>query len=267
MKEEEYLSFITNEDLFSAIEKLYNCYLGTKKEVTLAQFYNNKIDPIKLLFDTKFLERTIEETIEIEMLRKNDRTISNAIGTFNEELAGAIKGYKRFSPGTGYDIKSDDNSFYADIKNKHNTVTGTHNESLYKKLEGFLYMSDDLESKAYYAQIIANKTMKKPWVYKKTKPKKEGEKQEYIEYKNPRVYKISADELYKEMTGIDDAFKQLCEALPIAINDFLKDKDKTVVEESKVVQLITKEAEEKEVTIIQELFNNTFSTYIGFPIK
>ena len=49
-----YVSFISDEHLISCIEKLYNVYERAKSEFTLNKFYENQIDPIKLMFDMNF---------------------------------------------------------------------------------------------------------------------------------------------------------------------------------------------------------------------
>src|SRR5699024_10113696 len=82
-------------------------------------FTANQIDPIKFIFDKNILNQSDEEKIKSEITRKIDKTITNAIGDFHEDLLGKIKGYKKYLVGYGYDIKDDDNSLYVDIKNKN----------------------------------------------------------------------------------------------------------------------------------------------------
>lgn len=251
----EYLSFISNEDLMDAISNLHFAYESTMKTTTTKDFYKNKVDPIKLLFDTKFNYREIEETIELEIVRKKDKTISNAIGTFHEEILGSIEGFKQFTVGHGYDIKSDDDSFFADVKNKHNTVKGSNLKDLYQELETYIKASGNPKAKAYWVQIIAMNSFNEPWRIPINK------------LNNPNIYKISADRLYQLMTGIDDSFKQLCAVLPVVIDDYLKTKEKITKAENIIVEELTKEAKANNTSLILELFNQTFGCYIGFPIK
>lgn len=251
----KYLDFISDEDLLNAIDKLYNVYKKAHSEVTIKDFYKNKIDPIKLLFDQKFLGQDIEDVINLEIIRKKDKTISNGIGEFHEMLLGSIEGYSQYDVGSGYDIKADDNSVYIDVKNKHNTVKGSNLPNLYDDLIKYVDESDNEEARAYWAQIIANGSFNEPWIIEK-----HGKK-------DPRVFKISADQLYSLMTGIDDAFKQLCMQLPIAINDFLEGKDPIGGTENTVYLDLQEHATENNTNIVTELFNKTFDLYIGFPIK
>src|SRR5699024_2494719 len=129
-----------------------------KKELTLKKFHNNMLDPIKFTFDMKFLGQTSEEKIKAEIERKIDKSVSNAIGNFHERLLGGIEGLKHYPVGAGYDVKSEDNLIYADVKNKHNTVKGDNLRDLYTKLEGFVADENIQNEKAYWVQIIAPKS-------------------------------------------------------------------------------------------------------------
>lgn len=251
----KYLSFISDENLIRAVEKLHDTYLKTQKEMTLKQFYENKIDPIKILFDMEFLGHSIEDIVNLEIIRKNDKSISNAIGDFHETLLGSIKGFKKYPVGFGYDIKADDDSIYIDLKNKHNTVKGSNLPDLYNELVSYIESSSNIDAKAYYAQIIAKKSIHENWkIINKN-------------LQHPKVYKISADQLYKLLTGVEDAFKQVCVVLPDVIRDYLREKPLNQKTENKIYQDLCESAEKNETSVIDELFNKTFDCYIGFPIE
>ncbi len=252
-----YLEFISDEDLVKAVTKLKKVYERTKESTTEEDFYKNQIDPIKLLFDTKFNTKDIKKTIELEIIRKKDKTISNAIGEFHEQLLGSIKGYEKLPVGLGYDIKAKDNSLYADIKNKHNTVKGLNLKDLYADLEEYVANSENEDAKAYWVQIIAEnkKSFNEQWKIPKHN------------LDNESIYKISADQFYKLLTGKDDAFKRVCEVLPTVIDDILQDEEAVVLEDSNIVEKLTESAKINNTSIMLELFNKTFSAYLEFPIK
>lgn len=119
-----YLDFITDEDLFECIDILYSGYRKALAVKNIEDFMENRIDPIKFLFDTQIMEIPIKEYIERELIRQSDRSISNYIGDFHENLLGKIKGYEKRGRGKSIDIQSLDGKLIADIKNKHNTVKG-----------------------------------------------------------------------------------------------------------------------------------------------
>lgn len=128
-----YLSYISDEHLFKCIDRIYKSYLRAKRNISKSKFYSNKIDTIKLTFDEKFNQKSQKQVIEYEILRQIDKSINNSIGTFHEQILGGIRGFE-LGNLSGFDIKATDNSLFADIKNKHNTVNSSSAESLFQKL-------------------------------------------------------------------------------------------------------------------------------------
>lgn len=252
-----YVSFISDEYLLSCIENLYNAYETTKDEFTLKQFYKNQIDPIKLLFDMNFFGLSEEELITREIQRKIDKSITNKIGKFHEELLGGIDGYKKHAVGNGFDITDDQcKLLFADIKNKHNTVKGSDLVKLYSSLEE--YIENNLGSKAYWVQIISDgDSFDEQWILtsKGTTKNTTG------------VHKISADKFYALLTGDCNAFAKLCSALPIALKDFLKTKNlKPTASNINVYKKICERCISNDVSLIIQLMNDTFANYTSFPI-
>lgn len=205
----KYLSFITDEHLLSCISDLHNAYLKAKNNITKKSFYSNKVDTIKLTFDAKFNDIDEEKLIQAEILRQIDKSINNSIGTFHEQILGGVKGYES---GTlsGYDIKATDNTLFADIKNKHNTLNSSAAEALFQKLAR--YADDYKKAKCYWVQILAKGSFCELW---------SGDINGK-EYSHSRVYKISGDKFYALLSGQEDALFQLYKVLPEAIQDYLK---------------------------------------------
>src|SRR5699024_3380277 len=86
--ENKYVDFITDEHFLKCIENLHHSYLRAKADVSKKKFYSNKIDTIKLTFDSKFNKIDEESIIEVEILRQIDKSINNSIGTFHEQILG-----------------------------------------------------------------------------------------------------------------------------------------------------------------------------------
>ena len=101
----KYVNFISDEHFLNCIENLHSSYVKAKEKITKKKFYNNKIDTIKLTFDTKFNSIDEESIIETEILRQIDKSINNSIGTFHEQILGGIKGFE-VGKLSGFDIKS-----------------------------------------------------------------------------------------------------------------------------------------------------------------
>ena len=117
----KYTNFISDEHLLDCIANLHKAYLKAKNNITKRNFYSNKVDTIKLTFDAKFNSIDEENLIQAEILRQIDKSINNSIGTFHEQILGGINGFE-VGNLSGFDIKAKDDTLFADIKNKHNTM-------------------------------------------------------------------------------------------------------------------------------------------------
>lgn len=252
-----YVDFISNEDFEEVVRSLIEKYEKTKDEMSYKKFTANQIDPIKFTFDKNILDQSDEEKIKSEITRKIDKTITNAIGDFHEDLLGKIKGYKKYPVGYGYDIKADDNSLYADIKNKHNTVKGSDLKNLYKNLESYIQESENPNAKAYWVQIISNgKSFNQNWNIPKE------------DLNNPNIFKISGDKFYELLTGKKNAFYDMCIALPKVINKVKNENQyKKMAQNTQIINDLKATSENKNIDITTQIFNETFKHYNGFPIK
>ncbi len=90
----KYVDFISDEHLVACIANLHKSYLKAKKNITKDSFYSNKVDTIKLTFDSRFNNVDEESLIQAEVLRQIDKSINNSIGTFHEQILGGIEGFE-----------------------------------------------------------------------------------------------------------------------------------------------------------------------------
>ncbi|WP_461532295.1 Eco47II family restriction endonuclease [Sinomicrobium sp.] len=248
----KYLNFISDNHLLNCIENLHKSYLSAKSEINKKQFYKNKIDTIKLTFDAKFNNINEEDLIQSEILRQIDKSINNSIGTFHEQILGGITGYEMGNL-SGFDIKANDDTLFADIKNKHNTMNSSSAEALFQKLAR--YANDYKKAKCYWVQILAKNSFNEHW---------QGEINGK-EYSHSRVFKISGDQFYALLSGQDDALFQLYKVLPKAINDYLKSVEKDDnIKENSALDEITSETEQSKRSILDQITFENYSYYLGF---
>ncbi len=184
----QYLQYISDEHLMQCVSTLYDAYVKAKSNISKKKFYKNKVDTFKLTFDASFNSISESDLIKSEINRQIDKSINNSIGTFHEQILGGIEGYE-IGNLSGYDIKAKDNTLFADIKNKHNTMNSSSSESLFQKLAH--YADTHKKSKCYWVQILATKSFVQKW---------SGEINGK-EYSHSRVYKISGDQFYKLLSG------------------------------------------------------------------
>lgn len=246
-----YLSYISDEHLFTCIDNLHNSYLKAKANITKSKFYKNKIDTIKLTFDSSFNNLDEETLIKTEITRQIDKSINNSIGTFHEEILGGIKGFEKESL-SGFDIKATNNTLFADIKNKHNTMNSSSAESLFQKLAH--YADTYKKANCYWVQILAKSSFNENW-----KGEINGK-----EYSHSRVYKISGDQFYKLLSGNENALFELYQILPLAISRFLKQKTTSYETENSALQEISKSANNSKRKILDEITFENFNYYFGF---
>ena len=246
-----YLSFISDEHLLSCIENLHSSYLKAKANVSKAKFYKNKIDTIKLTFDAKFNDLDEETLIKTEINRQIDKSINNSIGTFHEQILGGITGFEMGNL-SGFDIKATDETLFADIKNKHNTMNSSSAESLFQKLAK--YADTYKQAKCYWVQVLAKNSFNERWF---------GEINGK-EYSHSRVYKISGDQFYKLLTGKDTAFFELYQILPKAISDYLSKQVVERLQSNSALEEITISSKESKRSILDEITFENYSYYLGF---
>lgn len=248
----KYVNFVSDEHLLKCVENLHNSYIKAKNNISKKSFYSNKVDTIKLTFDSKFNDINEEDLIQSEILRQIDKSINNSIGTFHEQVLGEIEGYE-VGNLSGFDIKASDDSLFADIKNKHNTMNSSSAEALFQKLAR--YADDYKKAKCYWVQILAKGSFNELW-----KGEINGK-----EYSHSRVFKISGDQFYALLSGKDDALFQLYKALPNAIEDYLKSiESDNSVKENSALEEITSETEKSKRSIIDQITFENFSYYLGF---
>lgn len=248
----KYLDYISDEHFLDCVANLHKAYLKAKNNITKKNFYTNKVDTIKLTFDAKFNDIDEESLIQAEILRQIDKSINNSIGTFHEQILGGIKGFE-IGNLSGYDIKAKDNTLFADIKNKHNTMNSSSAEALFQKLSK--YADENKKAKCYWVQVLAKSSFCELW-----KGEINGK-----EYSHSRVYKISGDQFYSLLSGKENAFFQLYRNLPIAVKDYLNSVEKSQsAQENSALDEIKKETKTSKRTILDQITFENYSYYLGF---
>ncbi len=248
----KYVDFISDAHLLACVGHLHGAYVRAKGKVSKRSLYTNKVDTIKLTFDAKFNDMDEARIIETEILRQIDKSINNSIGTFHEQILGGISGFE-VGKKSGFDIKAKDNTLFADIKNKHNTMNSSAAESLFQKLAR--YADTYKQAKCYWVQILAKGSFNDKW---------EGEINGK-EYSHSRVHKISGDQFYALLTGQPTAFYDLYQALPAAITDFLAQSDHQRSSlKSSALKDVKLAAKQNERTILDQITFENYSYYLGF---
>lgn len=203
----------------------------------------------------KFNEINENDYIKAEINRQVDKTISNAIGDFHQKLLGCIEGMNDLGVGNGCDLVNDEQTIFAELKNKHNTMNSSSSEATIQKLIHFA--DEHPDANCYLIQIIAKKSINELW--------RGTFNNKY--YEHPRVRKISGDKFYELVTGIPDAFHKLCTVLPQATKDYLESLNITTqgkTDSSFVFNELNTTAQQNNKTLIEQIMTDNFNTYNGF---
>ena len=238
------LHFISNENLYKHVYETVSNY---SFEMDLKKFNKNLIDPIKLTFDAIVYEQSIESTIENEVLRQLDKTNSNLIGYFHQNI------FRFFSddwyvPSQGYDIENTKEKIYVEMKNKHNTMNSSSSAKTYMRFQNTIIQ--DNEAKCFLVEIIAKNSQNIPWVITLDNVRQPS---------NENIRRVSVDKFYEIVTKDKFAFQKLCSILPEVIKDVVnniktREKNNSVFEE---LQSLSSD-------LLTSIYMLSFEKYEGF---
>lgn len=250
----KYVSYLNDNVLFTAIDKLYLTYLKSYAEKSWAQVKKNTLDPFKFLFDTSFLfSGDAEEEVANEIVRQNDKTINNAVGDFHQFIIASLPDYIDVGSEYSCDVRNKDKTVFAEIKNKHNTMNARSKLAVFNALETI--SATNKKAICYLVVIVTKDSFDEIWSFTVDKSVK----------RNERVHRISADKFYAIATGKPSAFKELCANLPRAIDDYLSSKTKkSDLGKSKSVKAYKSvEAESRKVgkSVPEVVFDTTFKKH------
>lgn len=243
------LNFIDRENFKKHVSNTIQTYDDTLKSINLQSFNSNIIDPIKLTFDSKVYRKTIEEVIDNELVRQRDKTNTNAIGYFHQNLFKYIANCE--VPNVGFDViytRLNGSKVYVEMKNKHNTMNSSAAQKTFLKMTTQLLNDDNCD--CYLVEIIAKKSQNIIW----------NVSLDYEKVSNEHIKRVSIDKFYEEVTGDKDAFYKICKQLPIIIDEIIAENDEFVVEDDTVIS----ELRSKNPDILKSLYMLAFSTYEGF---
>lgn len=268
------LTFISEKDFEDHVQATIQKYGDKLESFDLRRFNKNIVDPVKLIFDKTVYRATWEETISNEIFRQRDKANNNDIGYFHQRIFQYMD--KCHVPANGNEggwdviykdpdgIKMPDGSIvhtiYVEMKNKHNTMNSSAAGKTFIKMQDQLLNDDDCA--CFLVEAIAKKSQNIKWETTVDK-KKVGHK---------LIRRVSMDRFYAIVTGQEDAFYQICMALPDVIQKVVEGKganlapNDTVFEELQAIANETGMAN-NDLAMAMAIYMLGFSTYAGFLPK
>ncbi len=130
-----YLSYISDEKLIQhtkhLLELAYQARISASKH-----FAKNVIDPFSPIFEMSAFNVGHSDWKTSELQRQSQKTLSNGLGKFHQNIIASIDGWDDLKNEGVFDVWNSDLKIIAEIKNKHNTVTGSKLIDVYNDLAG-----------------------------------------------------------------------------------------------------------------------------------
>ena len=249
---EYHIDFIDQSDFEQHVAKTIKEYDKTLNKIDLKKFNANIIDPIKLTFDQALFRKSWKEIIEFEIQRQRDKTNTNIIGYFHQNMFKLIKNCE--IPKEGFDIifhQGDGTKICVEMKNKHNTMNANSSQKTYINMQSHLLKHPT--DKCYLVEVLAPKSRNITWDISVDK----------AHHSDERIRRVSVDHFYKIVTGKEDAFFQICTQLPITISKLISANKVRTVEKDTVVE----ELRAKNPDLLTALYFLAFESYLGFETQ
>lgn len=248
MSEDYRLTFISQEDFETHVLNTINSYNESLRGIDLKTFNSNVIDPIKLLFDKEVFRISFEEAINTELQRQRDKHNTNAIGYFHQNIFKYIENCT--VPKQGWDVifHAPDHDIFVEMKNKHNTMNSSSSQKTYMRMMAEVLENEKCE--CYLVEALAPKSRNIVWSCS-------------LDGKNfqiPQIRRVSMDQFYKQVTGINDAFFRLCWQLPVTIDKLIQSESAMLLEKDTVLE----ELHNINPDTLTALYLLAFKTYEGF---
>ena len=108
---------------------------------------------------------------------------------------------------------------------------------------------DDAQNRCMLVEVIASKSQDVPWQISL----------DGVSRKHEYIRRVSMDKFYELVTGDIDAFKKLCEVLPMVLDDVMY-----TLEQGNIENSVFQELSEISPNVLQSLYLLSFRKYEGF---
>ena len=175
------------------------------------EFGKNVIDPFAAMFEMAGFGLDHAGWVHVELMRQAQKTLLNHIGGFHQNILGAVKGWENMKTGAVVDVVSEKHKVIAEVKNKHNTLSGGKRSDQYGNLEKLVMQKASRYHgfTAYFVTIIP----KSPERFDRPFTPSEKETGARVQ-ENPLIREIDGSSFYELVTGRKDALAELFTALP-----------------------------------------------------
>lgn len=204
------LSCVKKSVLISEVKHLLNVSANALAKQR-NEMGKNVIDPFAATFEMAGFGLSHDEWAKSEQTRQAQKTLQNHIGAFHQNLLGSVKDWENLHSGAVVDLVCHKHKIIAEIKNKHNTLTGGKRSDLYKDLER-LVMPKASRYKGYTAYFVTVIPRNAERFDDFFTPSDKGKGAPCPS--NPLIRTTDGASFYAKVTGEHDALNQVFRALP-----------------------------------------------------
>lgn len=254
------LAFIGESDFIRHVRMSLEEYGKTLKPVGA-----DTVDLINLVYDSMAHFSTWEGFVRNEIFRQRDKSNNNDIGYFHQYIFRYIKNCVVPANGQqgGWDViyRNPDgirmpegdvvHTVYVEMKNKHNTMNSSSSADTYISMQNQLLTDDDCV--CMLVEAIAKHSQNIKWKVSVNRKK--------VEHR--RIRRVSMDKFYALVTGIDDAFYQMCLVLPDVIEKVIENAEIAIPVDTAFSE-IRNMANQRNISIAMAFYLLGFSEYDGF---
>ncbi len=184
------LPWIADRDLSVALDALTQRSSNAREQAT-TRMRRNIIDPFSSLIIASILG--IDDARALKAIQENASALSgigNALGSFHQQILGAVKGWRNHD--AGYDLENTGGRIVAELKNKHNTMNAANRQAILTNLDTAVQQKGRGWT-GYLVIVIPRTTVR----YKKR-----------LNTSRP-VFEIDGASFYAEATGSENALRDL----------------------------------------------------------
>lgn len=132
-----FLTYISDDSLLNCFK---NLLVATSKGELKAKdnFERNIIDPFSTLLEMAIFDCDKNSWVKSETKRQTQKSLTNAIGTFHQQVLGSVAGWVNLRTTNQVDLINTERKILAEVKNKHNTLKASDKAALYNKLHDMI---------------------------------------------------------------------------------------------------------------------------------
>ena len=145
-------TFLTDAVLVAEVSHLLNTAEEALRDKQV-EMDRNVLDPFAAMFEMAGFGLSHDAWVRSELMRQAQKSLQNQVGDFHQSILGSMEGWENLNTGSVVDLVSHPRKIIAEVKNKHNTLTGGKRSDQYHNFEK-LVMQKASRYRGYTAYLV-----------------------------------------------------------------------------------------------------------------